>query len=138
MNYFYDLPNEIQSYIFSFVKIISIDIIIKSWKRYYDFKQFIINAAYVSPIYYSSLDGEIMFDVSHGYTKYYFNILNNIITGNETYIHNIYLLFLSSGLSIEDYEYNYDINNVNYSFNKFYLTSVSNKLQWHSILYLID
>jgi len=138
MNYFYDLPTEIQSYIFSFVNILSVNIIIKAWKRYYDFKQFIINAAYTSPIYHSCLDGEIMFDVSHNYTKYYFNILNNIITGNETYIHNIYLLFYSLALSINDYEYNYDINYLNYSFNKFYLTSVSNKLRWYSILYLID
>lgn len=138
MNRFYDLPNEIQYKIFNFVKISHVNTIIKAWKRYYNFKKFIINMAYTSPIYNSSVDGDIMYNVSHQFTKYYFNILNNIITGNESYIQNVYVLICAFAISINDYEYYYDIDDINYSFNKFYCTSISNKLNWHSILYIID
>lgn len=138
MNNFYELPNEIQHKIFYFVKISYVDTIIKAWKRYNNFKKFIIDMAYMSPVCYSCLDGDIMFNVSHAFTKYYFNILNTITTGNESYIHTIYLLFCSLAISINDYEYHYNLDDINYSFNKFYCTSISNKLHWYSILHIID
>lgn len=138
MNYFYDLPPDIQSYIFSFVKIFSVNMIIKAWKNYNYFKKFIMNYAYTSPVYHSCLDGELLFNVSHEYTAFYFNILNNITTGNESYIHDIYLLFCSLAISISDYEDHYDINNFNYSLNKYYFTSITHKLNWYSISHLID
>lgn len=138
MNYFYDLPTDVQSYILSIIKIISVNMIIKAWKSYYYFKKFIFDTAYNSPVSFSDLDGEIIFNVTHPFTKFYFNILNNITTGNESYRQSIYLLFYSLAVSINDYEYTYDCNNLNYSFNKFYCTSISHKFNWNSILYIMD
>ncbi len=103
MNLFYNLPRDIRLYIFSLVKIISANVIIKSWKRYLYFKKFIFDTTYKSPTYFSILDGELMFDVSHSFTSFYFKILTNITTGNESYFHSIYLLLFSFSIFFVDY-----------------------------------
>lgn len=138
MNLFYDLPYDIRFHIFSFVKIFSVNIIIKSWRRYYHFKKFIFDTVYKSPAYLSDLDCQLMFNISHPFTLFYFKIFTNIITGNESYFPSIYFLIYSFAVSIDDHQFNFDYNNNTFFLNKFYCTSIANKFNWNSILNIID
>lgn len=139
MNYFYDLPSDIRDYILIILKKnSSVNCIIRSWRRYFNYKNFIYYMANQSPVYNSIFDDQLIYDVSHPYTRYYFHLFSNIFTGNESKFSSIYILFYMFAVSINDYELSNNTNNIYYIFNKLYCTHVASEFNWNSILNILD
>ncbi len=137
MNYLDLLPSEIMQHINFFIKTSYANSIIKSWRRYYSFKNFILESANFSPYTRSFFDNDYIFIVRSQYTYFYFKQLNKLVTGNESYIYSIYLLYYSLAISIDDYEWVSGSNNNYYSYNKFFCLQTALKFNWNNIMEII-
>lgn len=137
MNYLDFLPSEIIKHIYFFIETHYASSIIKSWRRYYSFKRFIIDSANDSPLTHSFIDNDYVFIVQSPYTYFYFKQLNKLITGNESYLSSIYFLYYRLAISIDDYEWVYGSYNHNYSYNKLFCLDTALKFEWELIIEII-
>jgi hypothetical protein len=138
MNYYYSLPDDILIYIQYIIKSYSITKIIKTYKRYIQYKKFIYSQISNSPVLYSIIDNDLIYDVTHPFTYFYFKQFNKIINGRESYFNHIYTSFYVLAVSIDDYEWAYGVDNFYYSFNKFFCTSTAYKFNWGNILHMLS
>ena len=138
MNFFFSLPEDIKSIIYSFIKISSANSIILSWRRYFYYKKFILASIYTLPKFYSFIDDDFIYSVVDKYTCFLFKKLFYITTGKESYFSHIYNLFYILAISIDDYEWVYGHDNFYYSFNKFHCISIALKYKWNKILYILQ
>ncbi len=138
MHYLNLMPSEIIQHIYFFIKTSYVSSIIKSWRRYYSFKRFILDSANFSPTTRSLVDNDYVYVVRSPYTYFYFKQLNKLITGNESYFHSIYLLYYFLAISIDDYEWISGAVNHYYSYNKFFCLQTALKFEWGDIIEIID
>ena len=138
MNYLNLLPCDIIQHIYFYVKTYYASSIIKSWRRYYSFKRFIIDYANDSPVTHSFIDNDYVFIVQSPYTYFYFKQLNKLITGYESYLSSIYFLYYRLAISIDNYEWVSGAHNHYYSYNKFFCLETALKFEWEQIIEIID
>lgn len=137
MNYFDLLPDDIIQSIYFFIQTSYASSIIKSWRRYYSFKRYIIDYTNFSPTIQSFVDNDYVYVVNSPYTYFYFKQLNKLITGNESYLHSIYWLYYCLAVSIDDYEWVSGYVNHYYSYNKFFCLQIALKFEWRQIIEII-
>ena len=138
MNYFFSLPDDIQSRIFFFIKISYVNSIIYSWRRYISYKKFIIDSIFSLPKFNSFIDNDLIYSVVLKNTFFFFKKLYIITTGNESYFSDIYHSFYLLAISIDDYEWVYGYYNYYYSYNKYYCISIALKFKWYDILQILE
>jgi hypothetical protein len=138
MNYLDLLPSEIILRIYFFVETYYVSSIIKYWRRYYLYKRFILDSANFSPTTHSFVDNDYVYVVCSPYTYFYFKQLTKLITGNESYLHSIYLLYYCLAVSIDDYEWVSGAYNYYYSYNKLFCLETAIKFEWANIIEIID
>tara|TARA_Y100000816_G_C26093072_1_gene577946 strand:- start:69 stop:485 length:417 start_codon:yes stop_codon:yes gene_type:complete len=136
MNYLDLLPDDIIQRIYFFLETSYASSIIKSWRRYYSFKCFIINSTNFSPTIPSFVDNDYVYVVRSPYTYFYFKQLNKLITGNESYLDSIYSLYYCLAVSIDDYEWVTGADNFCYSNNKLLCLQTAHKFEWDNIIEL--
>lgn len=138
MNLFLSLPNDIKSYIYSFVKTHYANSIIFAWKRYISHKLFILYSIHSLPKFVSLFDYDLVYSVDQINTYFYFKKLYYLTTGSESYIYDIYRYFYLLAVSLDDYEWINGNHNFYYSYNKFYCISIALKFKWNDILQLLN
>ncbi len=138
MNYFFSLPDDIQSHIVLFVKSSYANSIIHSWRRYLFYKNFIIKSIYSLPRFGSFIDSDLLYSVIRKNTYFFFKKLYYITTGNESYLSDIYHCFYLLAVSIDNYEWASGHHNYYYAYNKFHCISIALKFQWYNILQLLQ
>lgn len=138
MNFFFSLPYDMQNKILFFVKTSHANSIIKAWKRYSNYKKFILFSIYSLPKFYSFIDNHLIYSVVCKKTHFLFKKLYYITTGKESFFNCIYQYFYQLALSIDDYEWISAYDNIYYSYNKFYCISIALKFKWNKIIKILE
>lgn len=139
MNYYELLPPDIILHIDVFVKYSYVNYIIAKWRRYYSYKCFIYYSVKNLPKFRSIFHDFNIYFVNNKHTYFYFKKLKQLITGRETYINSIYLLYYQLARSIDDYEWawnGYGSRFFHY-LNRNICITVANKFKWDSIIELL-
>ncbi len=136
--YFSFLNDDINLHIHHFIISSYANTIIRSWKRYYLHKCFIIFSITFLPRHHSMYNHSRIFNAANNLTYFYFKIFNSLVTGRESYIHLIYNTYFLLALSISDYEWLLNYNNYIIKRNKDLCILTATKFNWIEILNIFD
>jgi hypothetical protein len=142
MNYYFDLPNELILHIQFFVKTSYVITIIKSFKKYFYYKKFIIKQINILPVHHSfftNTNNVMLYNIVNKKTLFYFYNLSKLINGRESYIDSIWFLFWKFADSISDFEWvTGNLKNNYYIKNRLICYNTSYKFNWFNILEILE